>query len=86
MAISLRDRVEEQQATIGENEQENMNWMDRCSKLVWLANGVVQDILEYLRNAKAMINPLSTPTEITDFIEYYENLMEKIEELIRCDH
>ncbi|RDY10068.1 hypothetical protein CR513_05473, partial [Mucuna pruriens] len=50
-------------------------WKDRYNKTVWLANQALEELPHGLRAAKAMINPLTTPLEISEFLDTRTNVL-----------
>ena len=73
----LNDRVEKE-VKIGEF------WIGRFMQLSWLSNNAIADIPFMLRRAEAMSNPLHTPAEIKEFVEYCKNYLEKMKYLAVC--
>ncbi|KAJ1402719.1 hypothetical protein SESBI_27812 [Sesbania bispinosa] len=55
-------------------------WATRFANLVWIANGAVEDVPRLLKMADAMINPLTTPEEICNFIEHCKSLMRQMKQ------
>lgn len=92
----INEKCEEIQGLIGQMEEKDrvINgekcevkfWMTRFSKLVRLANGAIEEVPRLLRSAEGMVNPLSTPREITDFIEHCKELIEQMHQLIACNN
>ena len=71
----LGDQVKEE-AKFGEV------WMGRFMQLAWLANNAIADIPHMLRRAEMAINPLQTPVEIKDLVDYCKNYFEKMKYVI----
>lgn len=76
------DEMYTQKDTIERLVQEGMFWMDRFSKLVYLTNSAIGEIPPLLRAADGMANPLSTPQEISIFIEHCKSLIEQMKKLM----
>ncbi|RDX57797.1 hypothetical protein CR513_62937, partial [Mucuna pruriens] len=49
-------------------EEETDYWKDKYNKTVWLANQALEALLRGLRAVEAMINPLTTPPKISEFV------------------
>ncbi|XP_061359319.1 uncharacterized protein LOC133303421 [Gastrolobium bilobum] len=78
----LTDYIGGQDETIDAYRHEVAFWMTRFSKLAELANDAIEDIPDKLGMAEALVNPLTTPVEIQDFIEYCRNYIMKMKQII----
>ncbi|XP_061338461.1 uncharacterized protein LOC133285268 [Gastrolobium bilobum] len=78
----LRDHIQEQEAVITEIREDVAFWMTRFSNLVKIANRAIIDVPDLLKMADMMVNPLSTPMEICDFIDHCKDLVREMKQLV----
>ncbi|XP_061373469.1 uncharacterized protein LOC133315816 [Gastrolobium bilobum] len=78
----LTDYIGGQDEIIAACRHEVAFWMTRFSNLAEISNDAIKNIPNKLGMAEALVNPLTTPAEIRDFIEYCRNLIVKMKQSI----
>ncbi|KAJ1400744.1 hypothetical protein SESBI_29287 [Sesbania bispinosa] len=82
----LLGQQKEKYDVVYQSKREMVFWATRFSNLVWIANGAVEDVPRLLKMANAMINPLTTPEEICNFIEHCKSPMRQMKQWMDCNN
>ncbi|KAJ1406314.1 hypothetical protein SESBI_25240 [Sesbania bispinosa] len=82
----LLGQLKEKDDVVYQSKKEMMFWATRFANLVWIANGAIEDVPRLLKMANAMVNPLTTPEEICNFIEHCKSLMRQMKQWMDCNN